>query len=243
MNHARLFSLAIGLVSVFSFAGGVCAQSTEPLIAAGLTVRGHGEIRAKPDVAHAVVTVTTSSRDQAQAVSDNSTTIHTVLAALKGATVSDKDVQTSYYSVQPQYDYRTSPLVLVGYQVTDSLRVTIHDLPKIGIILDKATRAGATSVDNITFDLSDRNRFVGDALALAVANARSKADLMAGAAGVELVRVVSVAEGTTPSIQPIRMMAAVASAPSGSAQPTPIQPADIDVEADATIVYSIQPHH
>jgi uncharacterized protein len=249
MHHARLNTIALIIPALLLASIGVVrAQAILPTsesgVVQGLTVHGHGEIHAKPNIARATLTVVTSNHDQNQAVTDNSTATHTVIAALKGSMIADKDIQTDYYNVQPQYDYRTSPPVLVGYQVTDALRITVHDLPKLGIILDKATRAGATSIDNVAYDLSDNNRVVGEALVLAIANARSKADLMAGAAGVELVRIVSVSEGSTQSVQSARpVLAAAMAATSAAQQPTPMQPQDIDVEADATLVYSIQPHH
>ena len=72
----------------------------------GITSHGHGEVKAKPDVAFVTVTVTTQSKDQAQAVSDNAAKATATLAALRGAGLADKDLQTLSYTVQPQYDYR-----------------------------------------------------------------------------------------------------------------------------------------
>ena len=166
----------------------------------GITAHGHGMMKVRPDLAYATVSVMTQSKDQAQSIADNSTSMKAVLAALKASGIVDKDIQTQFYTVEPQYDYRQSPAVLSGYQVTNALRVTFHDLAKIGIILDKASRAGATSVGGVAFDLADRHRIEGDALALAVADARSKADLMAGAAGVELGHIVSLSEGRRTAV-------------------------------------------
>jgi uncharacterized protein len=211
------------------------------IVQTGLTVHGHGDLKVKPDVAYATVTVVTQSRDQTQAISDNSDRMKAVLAAVKISMVLDRDIQTQFYTVEPQYDYRMSPPSLTGYQVSNSIRVTIHDLPKVGILLDKATRAGATSVDDVSYDLMDRSRTEGDALALAIANARSEADLMAGAAGVELGKIVCVSQDKPSDEEPGPIFAARAMSP--GSQPTPVEPQMIDVAADVTIVYSIASRH
>jgi uncharacterized protein YggE len=115
--------------------------------------------------------------------------------------------------------------------------VTLRDVSKAGLIVDKATDAGATAVDGVQFDLADQSRAQGLALIDAVRNARIKADLIAGAAGVDLGRVLSISEGTAPTIQPLMFQARVAVA--AAAQPTPIQDQDIDITADVTVSYSI----
>lgn len=236
-------SLILGLLIGLALAGPALAQDIalpgDAGLVSGITAHGHGMVKLRPDIAYATVTVVTQSRDQAQSIADNSTTMKAVLAALKASDIADKDIQTQFYTVEPQYDYRSTPAVLAGYQVTNALRVTFHDVAKIGVVLDKATRAGATSVGGVAFDLSDRHRAEGDALALAVADARSKADLMAGAAGVELGHLISLSEGSVPQLQPLPIFkAAVASAELPSS-PTEIAPQMIQIDADATVVFSI----
>lgn len=237
------FTAAFGAASLIAATG--TAASAAPIrgmdrIVAqnqGVTAYGHAETRVKPDILRATLGVVTTSRSQADAVSANAARMKAVLAALHGGGVADKDIQTQYYTVQPQYDYNKSPAIMTGYQVSNSLIVTIHDLAKGGVIVDQATSAGANDVSGLSFDLSDRKKAEGAALVAAVANARSKADLMAGAAGVSLGRLVSLDEGSTPTYSPVmfkgRSMAA------DSAETTPIVPQEIVVTADVTVVYDI----
>src|SRR3569833_1869580 len=221
-----------------------CSLSTAALaqeaigqgLVSGITAHGHGTMKVRPDVAYATVSVLTQSKDQAQSIADNSTTMKAVLASLKASGLVDKDISTQFYTVEPQYDYRQSPTVLCGYQVTNALRVTFHDLAKIGIILDIATRAGATSVGGVAFDLNDRRRIEGDALALAVADARSKADLMAGAAGVQLGHLVSLSEGAVPQSMHLPIFRSAVASADVPSPPTQIEPQMIQVDADATVV-------
>lgn len=208
--------------------------------APGVTVHGHAEAKAEPDVAYATITVTTDSRDQITATQTNASKASQVIVTLKKSGVADKDVHTSYYSVSPQYNYQANPPVRTGYQVSNTIEVTIRDLSKIGILFDKAAAAGATSVSGPQFDLADRQKSEGRALVAAVADARSKADLMAGAAGLQLGRLLSIADTNTESSGPVQPVYRQMLAASAEAAPsTPIAPQQITVTADVTEVFAL----
>jgi uncharacterized protein YggE len=207
----------------------------------GITVNGHAEVDAKPDVAYASLGVVTQAPAQVDAISQNAEKANAVKQALIKAGVADEDIKTDYYQVQPQYDYRSTPAVLVGYQVSNFFKVTIRNLPKAGVIVDHASQAGANQVNGITYDLSDRDQVEGQALASAVTNARSKADLVAGVAGVSVGRLLNLTETSNEPQQspgPIFMRAEMAAAVPAAA-PTPLRPQDIVITADVTALYAI----
>ncbi len=206
------------------------------IVPEGITALGHGEVKVKPDIALVTVSVVTQSKDQAEAVSQNATRTTAALDALRAAGIAEKDIQTQSYTVEPQYDYRASPAVLTGYQVTNSVQATVRDLTKVGLVIDKTIGAGASQISGVSFDLADRGKAQAQALAIAVVTARLKAAVMAQAAGVELGRLLTMTEGgTTPPIQPIFAMRAMAKA----APETPIADQQITVTANATLVYAM----
>jgi len=221
------------------------AQSIEmggrPTTGEGLTVHGHSELKVKPDIAYISLSVTTQTREQSEAVSTNAARSVNLIAALKRAGIVSQDIQTTSYTVEPQYDYNTSPPISVGYQVTNSFQVTVRDLTKVGLILDTASRAGSTQAGDVRFDVADQNKYQGEALVAAVADAKSRADLMAGAAGVSLGRLVALSDSEVPVVTPLympRRMGIMAAA----AQPTtPVQDQQVDVTADVAAVYAISP--
>lgn len=205
--------------------------------AEGITAQGHGELKEKPDIALVTLTVTTQSGDQAQAVRQNALKTTAVLAALRGVSITGKDVQTQSYTVQPQYDYKPSPPILTGYQVQNSVQATVHDLTKVGLVIDKTTAQGA-EIGGVSFDLSDRAQSQSRALSLAVTSAKAKAGVMADAAGVGLGRLLTLTEGAAaPVVRPIYALRALA-APAASPE-TPINDQQITITADATLVYAM----
>ena len=232
--------LAIAIASSAANAAPFRGTAADSGLVAAITVTGHSELQVKPDIAYASLQVLTQDRDQSVAVASNATRSQAVIDILRKSMIDDKDIQTESYMVQPAYDYRVTPAVLTGYQVTNSVRVTIRNIAKAGLIVDKATTAGANVVNGISFDLADRSKSQGIALIEAVRNARSKAELVAGAAGINVGRVLSLTEGTAPTIQPV-MYAKTAMAMTADAAPqTPIQSQDITVSADVTVSYGIE---
>lgn len=204
----------------------------------GITVHGHSEMKVKPDIAFANLSVTTQAKAESDAVSQNATRAAALLSQLKQAGVAATDIQTQFYTVQPQYDYTASPAVLTGYEVVNSFRVKLVNLPKAGLILDEASAAGATQTEGLTFDLLDRKKVQAEALVAAVADAREKADLMAGAAGVGVGRLRSLTDQPNLVESGPRPMFAMRAAVNGTAT-TPVSPQAIDITEDVTAVYAI----
>ena len=202
---------------------------------------GIGEIKVKPDIARLTAGVTTQDKNQAQATQDNARKMTALLAAIKGLKIADKDIQTQGYSVEPQYDYNNGHgPILTGYQVTNSVQVTLHDLPQAGALIDAATQAGASQVNGVSYELSDPAAAQEQALRRAVTDARQRASAMADALGVGLGSPLSLNDGEAAApVQPLFQMRVMAMAAPAAAPATPISTQEITVTADVTLVYAL----
>jgi uncharacterized protein YggE len=218
-------------------------QAPDLSLGLGLTVGGHAEINAKPDVAYAILGVMVQAKTQSSAVSEAAAKSEAVKQALIKAGITAKDIQTFSYQLEPRTDSTASPGGVIGYQVTNLFKVTIHNFAKAGTFVDRATAAGANVVNGISFDITDRSKLQSQVLAMAIADARSKADLMAGAAGITVGRLRSLTEG----IGPINEIVGGTVTNSNSAdgmngnvnESTPITLQDIDISSDVTALYAI----
>jgi uncharacterized protein YggE len=96
--------------------------------------------------------------------------------------------------------------------------------------------AGANRVSGISFDVADRTTPNDAALKDAIGDAKRKAELMAAAAGVKLVRILSVstAEANGGPVPMFRAMAA-------SAAPVPVMPGEQQVSVNASVTWEIAP--
>ena len=92
-------------------------------------------------------------------------------------------------SVQPRYDYRDGRApTLTGYELANSVEVTVRDLARLGAVIDGTLTAGATSMDGLSFRLADPAPAEREARVLAMTSARARADVLAEPAGLAIDR-------------------------------------------------------
>jgi uncharacterized protein YggE len=139
-----------------------------------------------------------------------------VIAALKAAGVAEDDIQTSDFSVSPQYPVLQPGQAprISGYQVSNQVTARVKDLAKLGATLDALVRAGSNQISGIQFGIDEPKPVLDEARKKAVADARARAEIYAAAAGVSVGSVVQISE-TSAIIPPqplyrMRAMDAVA---------------------------------
>jgi uncharacterized protein YggE len=159
-----------------------------------LNVTGSGTVNMTPDVAYISIGVHTDMPTASQAVSANSTQTQQVIDALTKLGVDPKDIRTTNFSIYPnaQYDPQTNQKLRTTYVVDNSVYVTVHQIAKLGDLLDATVAAGANSVNSIQFDLADKTAAIKQARDAAVKDARAQAEELAAAAGVSLGEIQSV---------------------------------------------------
>jgi uncharacterized protein YggE len=203
-----------------------------------LTVTGEGEVKAKPDQATLSAGVVTESKTAAAALAANSRAMNAVFDTLKRLGIPDRAIQSSEISVQPQYpnESRLSHRI-TGYQVSNTLTVTVDDLDKVGPALDALVSSGANSLGDIAFGLRDPKPLEAQAREAAVKNATAKAETLARASGTALGPIMQISEGgiATPPLPMARRVAATA-----SFEATPVAVGEETVSATVTISWEIR---
>jgi uncharacterized protein len=239
----------VGILALAILAGPMLLGTTRPALAADptgnnehvITVSGTGKVTVKPDVADVSLGVTVQ-RDTAKAARDEAAqTMSSIIDALHNLGIADADIQTSYVNVSPVYDYNSSSPHITGYSVSNEVSVHVRDISKVADVIDNSVAAGATTVDSVSFDVSNRTDAENQARDAAVKDARSHADAFAAAAGVTITGVQSISETTMSYPYPIYGAAdgGAKGAPSTPAVPTPIQPGTQDITIMVTVSYLI----
>ena len=248
--RARLIAAGIG-VSLFLVATSMPALTPRPAAAVDpttttpehtISVSGTGTVTLKPDVADLHLGVLVNRTTVKAARADAAVAMTKVLAAIKALGIDDKDVQTSNVSLQPTYDYSngTNPPRITGFQMSNSVTVTVRDLAKLGDAIDNGLAAGATSLDGVTFRVNDETAAEAQARQAAMAEAKAKADTLAAAAGVSVGGVASISETSAPIPYPITYNLAAPTAVDGSKVSTPVQAGTTDVTITVAVVYLIK---
>jgi uncharacterized protein YggE len=178
------------------------ASLTLPAYAGTITIEGHGEVMAAPDMAQINSGVTTQGATAREALDANTAAMAELIAELKAAGIEARDIQTSGFSVNPNYVYTEErdangyslPPKINGYQVANTVTVTVRALDSLGAILDKSVTVGANTVNGVTFAVADPSELYDEARKAAFADARAKAELYATAAGGSLDEILSISE-------------------------------------------------
>jgi uncharacterized protein YggE len=195
-----------------------------------IQVTGTATLSAPPDQAVLVLAVRTQATSATQAAADNAVTMTNVLAALSNLGIDKNSIETVSYTLSPVYDQTTSSKV-IGYTVRNAIQVTLTDFSLVGKALDAAVSAGANEVQGIMFTLSSTTlaTLQKQALGQALQDADGQARAMASNLGVSIVGPISVSPGY--SFQPNTLTFSAAS------QPTPIQPATLQVTVTVQVTY------
>ena len=229
-----------GAIALTAGAAFSSAQAAEAMMAPRtITVNGDAEVASKPDQARMSAGVVSQAETAAAALTANSTAMNRVFAALRMAGIPDNRMQTSNFSVQPQYaPYREGnpePQRIIGYQVSNNVTVVVDDLTKVGPTLDALVRSGANQLGGIQFTIADPKPLAERARTLAVVDGAAKARTLATAAGVTLGPLMSIQE-----LSNVRPVPVFAMARAVAAESTPIAEGEERVGVNVTMTYAIQ---
>ena len=204
-----------------------------------LTMNGVGSAQIAPDMAEITLGVITEAKDAAKAHSDNAAQAARVQAAVKALGVAERDIQTTRYDFSPIYDVKDNGRsVTTGYTVTNAIVVKVRNLANVGKVIDAALANGANRVDSLEFSASDPSAAKDAALADAARDARSKADAVARALGVRIVRILNVyADAQSPAPRNFMPMMMAKEAYDAA---TPISAGELSFEASVNISYVIE---
>jgi uncharacterized protein YggE len=232
-------SLLIGIIAGPILAGNhASAADTSGTPEHTLTVSGTGQVSVAPDIADVMLGMSVQKPTVKEARATAATSMTAVIAAVKKTGVADKDIVTTNLSLTPVYDYSANGSAprLVGYQFSNTVKVTVRDLNKLAAVVDDAVSAGATTVQGISFRLDNAKPVEAQARQIAMTDARAKADALAKSAGVSIKGVASISESSTT---PITYRNYLVGAEDAAGASTPIQTGSTDIEIQVTVSYLI----
>jgi len=219
------------------------AQTPQPPAPPGppvVVASGVATVKRAPD--QAFVTFTTESRAArpAEAQKLNAQAMTQVQEAVKRAGIPTDAVRTLSFNLREDVDWVNGKRTSRGYVVSNAIEVRADKLDDLGRLLDATVTAGATNVSNIRFELKDRSGAEREAVRLAVADARSRADAAAEGAGTKVVNVVRIEETSDRNMPPPMPMMRMAEARVAAAPETPVVAGEIEIRATVTLTAAIE---
>ena len=203
-------------------------------------VSAEAQVKVMPDVAYVTAGVVSRNAKLKDANTDNRTKMDAIYKALNDQGITKDNIKTSGYSESPVYDYSSGTGKLTGYEVTNTIEITVNNIDTVGDILDVCTTAGANTAYPVTFDLKDKTASYNEALKQAVEKAKAKADVAAKAAGVTLGKLMKLSEGgITPSPVYAEATKAARDEAAGAPPATIITAGELTITADVSLLYEV----
>jgi uncharacterized protein len=203
-----------------------------------ISLTATGVIKTSPDKVDITTGVTSQASTAKEALAKSSAAMTEVIATLKAEGLNPKDIQTTNFTVLPLYEERKdgrSPKI-VGYQVTNSVHLTVHDIGKLGQILDKVVTLDANDVNSIEFGVAEPEALKAEARKLAMRNAIANAKLYAEAAGARLGKVLTISEEQWTPVARYASPAPMEMA----AKDAPIEAGTATVEARVSVTFELE---
>ena len=184
------------------------SRATEPASFRSFQISGEGSVTAIPDIAEfSFGVITQGGIDLAQTQEENTREVNAAIAFLEEQEVEKKDITTKSYQVSPRYQYYgcsgesgpCPPPEIVGYTITQTIRVKVRDFRIIGGLLAGVVENGANNISQLSFTIDDKTGVQNEARAKAIENAKEKAGTIAKAGGFKVGRLLSIQESFTPS--------------------------------------------
>ncbi len=205
-----------------------------------INVSASGNASITPDIADVRFGVESINSDAAAALSENSTKMSAILAAVKALGIEDKDVQTAEYNmwIEQIYDQvKGTPTGEMRYHVSNQLVVRVRDISKVGSLLGNVLQAGANNVGGVSFGVDDTTALQSQARKEALENARAKAEELAAGLGVKIGKVRQISESIS-GYAPVPMMMRD-SALSGAGEAISVASGSYNVTVDVQVVFDI----
>jgi hypothetical protein len=190
-----------------------------------ISVSGIGTVEVNPDIAYLNAGVTVENKDPAQA--------NAIVEALKKAGVKKEEIKTTGLSLYPVYswDPDTGKQTLEGYRASESFSIKA-ELSNAGKLLTIASKNGATDIQGIVFDVSNKDELKLKAIEDAMKDARAKADAALIGTSYKVTGIKTISVESAPVYPVYRDMLV-----KGAEANVPVEGGTIGVDANVSVVF------
>jgi len=245
-----LVTLATASVALAAYAYKTFFKA-EPWDTNTISVTGEAERTMIPDIATFSLAVRVEGADvtvvQIEAAEKN----NAIVAFLKEQGIAETDIRTMSYNLTPRYRFESavctptfcppSRSVQDGFEVYQALEVKVRDISQAGDLLAGVGEVGATDISGLMFTIDDRSALAAEAREVAISDAKEKAEALATALGVRLVRLVGFYEDEGYQPMPYYGMGGDMKLRSVEMALAPdIQPGESIVKSRVTLTYKIK---
>jgi uncharacterized protein YggE len=202
-----------------------------------ITINGKGIVDHAPDIAMITVGVSVEAETASTAMSQQTTKMNGVFAAVRAAGIADRDMQTSNLSLNPVYDYPPNQQPRMrGYNATNQITIRVRDIKSLGRTLDAVVKGGGNNIQGVSFSIDKPEAYQNEARVAAIKDAAARAELYANAVGYKVKRIVTISE-MDYSPRPVPMMARMQL--QDGAESTPVAAGEVSLEQTVSVTFEL----
>ncbi len=202
-----------------------------------IVTSGNATVRRTPDRAFVTIAIESRAKNPREAQKENAEASTQVHQRLSQARLGQDAVRTLGYNLEQDFEVVPTGRIPRDFIARNTIEVRVDDISRVGELIDTVVRGGATSVAGVRFEIQNRAAAEQEALRLAVAEARSRADAAATGAGLIVDKVLRIEDHRDGVIMPPRPMVMAARTVEAM---TPIEPGLIEIQARVTLTVSIK---
>jgi len=233
-NLVPIFCASTLFLTVPASSQNCCAQ---PRL---ITVTGTSEINIAPDEVILNLGVVSRDKDLATAKAQHDTRVKKIIADARGAGVEAKDIQTNALRMTADYSEEKVPRFL-GYEVTQSVELTLKDLNKYETLTSKLLEDGVNRIDSVNFEVADTRKLKDEARLKAIRAAREKATAMAAELGQTIGKPWTIVENAANANYYLANANASFGYYSGRAsEETTVAPGEVTIRASVNVSFELQ---
>ncbi|MFA0962883.1 SIMPL domain-containing protein [Roseivirga sp. BDSF3-8] len=206
MNTKRIFFLGLMLTFFFSSCQNDAIAQSSGNENGGLQVSGVGQMSVLPDLMETYINVQAEAKEFQEAVTSLRGMTDGIVKHLEDNGFKQDDIETLRMSVNKNYEYRDGRRIDMGYIATQRIQLTSdYSAKKLGEVVDIMGKSPVEVPFSFGFTLKDesREKYREELIGMAVKDARSKADVLAKAAGVKLRSIRNISYGNANDYRPI----------------------------------------
>jgi|AntRauTorckE6833_2_1112554.scaffolds.fasta_scaffold00714_13 uncharacterized protein YggE len=170
-----------------------------------IMVTGYAEVVAVPDIATFSFSVVEASENVSSAQELATEKANNVIDFLAEQGIEENDIKTTSYNVYPKYEWIQPVCIseigcprgsneLVGYEVSQSIRVKVRDTQQAGDLLSGIGSFEVSNVSGLNFEVDDEESLKAEARSMAIDDAKEKAEKLAKDLGVDLDDIIGFSE-------------------------------------------------
>ncbi len=211
------FLILVGVMNIFHLSIPVTLQMNNVYTSTEFSVVGRGKITATPDLAVVDAGITVSNvKTSDEAKNKLSLVNNAIIATLQKLGVAKHDIETSSFSIYPEYAAELMPVKAVSLTTTDStmispeqsritgysgsasVQVKIRSTSQTSKIVSALTAAGATNISGPRFEMDKPEAYQEKARSAAIVDAKRQAEKLAKELGIKLGKVTNMMDSSTP---------------------------------------------